>query len=155
MTGEHLLSTKHPETPLVCTLSAKELGSRSISKRKSTHRIFSGAPLAPMTYFVRAVLISRYLKRRFLLIVYAEKRRKASLRKVVAHTVGTSLGFDIERGCRSTVRHVHIGLPPGVPFAADCPLDLRRQLQQQPVIGLLGDSLDAERKGVLVGCERQ
>ena len=50
---------------------------------------------------------------------------------------------------------MHAGLLPAIPLAADRPLDLRRQLQQQPVIGLLCDRLDAERQAVLVRGERQ
>ena len=40
---------------------------------------------------------------------------------------------------------VGAGPPPVVPSAADCPLDLGRQLQQQPIIGLLRLRLDAQR----------
>src|SRR4051812_5737897 len=42
----------------------------------------------------------------------------------------------------STLRHMHAGPLPRVPLAADRALDLRGQLQQQPVIGLLCDRLD-------------
>ena len=50
---------------------------------------------------------------------------------------------------------MHAGPLAGIPLAADRALDLRRQLQQQPVIGLLSDRLNAERQAVLVGSERQ
>ena len=36
---------------------------------------------------------------------------------------------------------------------ADRLFDLGRELQQQPVIGLLGDRLDPERQAVLMGCQ--
>ena len=50
---------------------------------------------------------------------------------------------------------MHAGPLARIPLAIGRPLDLRGQLQQQPVIGLLSDRLDAERQAVLVGGERQ
>src|SRR5579864_1649933 len=52
-------------------------------------------------------------------------------------------------------RHMHGGRPSAVPLALDRALDLRGELQQQAVIGLFCNRLDAERERVLMGGERQ
>src|SRR5689334_18986268 len=65
------------------------------------------------------------------------------------------LAMPVEIISRSAARHVHARPFARVPPAADGALDLRRQLQQQPVIGLFCDRLDAERQAVLMGGERQ
>ena len=66
-----------------------------------------------------------------------------------------ALAMTAEIAAAHSARHMHAGLLARIPLAVDRALDLRRQLQQQPVIGLLGDRLDAERQAVLVGGERQ
>jgi len=58
--------------------------------------------------------------------------------------------LEIGRDCRSAIRHVHLGLPSRVPLAVDRPLDLCRQLKQQPIVSLLCLSLNAKRQPILM-----
>src|SRR6478752_880796 len=85
----------------------------------------------------------------------SRERREAThlyLRRIV--NCFARLATTVEMISRSTVRHMHPGPLAGVPLAVDRPLALRRELQEQAVIGLPGDCLDAERQAVLVGGER-
>src|SRR5689334_8745332 len=50
---------------------------------------------------------------------------------------------------------MHLRLLPAVPLAVQRALDLGGELQQEAVIGLLGDRLDAERQAVILGSHRQ
>src|SRR5258708_40231503 len=55
----------------------------------------------------------------------------------------------------SGVGDVHHGTASVVPASVDRPFDLRRQLQQQPVVGLAGLGLDAQRHAILLGAQWQ
>lgn len=69
---------------------------------------------------------------------------------MAVHDVDKSITLNTIYSYILRVAHMHLGQVPRMPLAAECALNLRRQLQQHPVVGLLGLRMDAQRQTILL-----